>query len=72
MIEALGIALPLGVIIGGFCYMYRVDAMVKIEQLRTKRARLQAGGEEQQQQQQQSERAGFWVSETITTRREYE
>lgn len=50
MIEALGIALPLGVIIGGFCYMYRVDAMVKIEQLRTERARLQAGGEEKQQQ----------------------
>lgn len=40
MIEALGIALPLGVIIGGFCYMCRVDAMVKIEQLRTERARL--------------------------------
>lgn len=69
MIEELGIALPLGVIIGGFCYMYRVDAMVKIEQLRTERARLQADGEEQQQQ---SERAGLWVSETITTRREYE
>lgn len=69
MIEALGIALPLGVIIGGFCYMYRVDAMVKIEQLRTERARLQAGGEEKQQQ---SERAGLWVSETIPTRREDE
>lgn len=70
MIEALGIALPLGVIIGGFCYMYRVDAMVKIEQLRTERARIQAGGEEEQQQ--QSERAGLWVSEIITTRREDE